>query len=297
MFRRVLLALLFICASSLPAQAKGKGPVVHTVYPGQTLGMIAKRYVVSIDAICNANGIERRTPIKPKQKLVIPERSDADGSVTRKLVLEGKFRDRGIGPAPSKRSERAEGPSNRTSAPEPRAKRTDDQWKRFVKPARRKGYVVLEGTGRRWSGYAIVKGNKISSRAQAAFRRVLYSWRTGDEHDVDPRLIRLLTEVSDKFGGRPLKIVSGFRERSYARESKHKSGRACDFSIEGVPNEALHAYLSTLEGVGVGYYPNSTFVHLDVRPKTTHWVDHSGPGEAPVLDGAPGGRADAGASD
>jgi hypothetical protein len=33
--------------------------------------------------------------------------------------------------------------------------------------------------------------------------------------------------------------------------------------------------------VGVGYYPNSSFVHLDVRETNTYWVDYAGPGEAP----------------
>jgi hypothetical protein len=36
-----------------------------------------------------------------------------------------------------------------------------------------------------------------------------------------------------------------------------------------------------LNDVGVGYYPNSTHIHLDVRDKTTYWVDYSFPGERP----------------
>jgi hypothetical protein len=31
----------------------------------------------------------------------------------------------------------------------------------------------------------------------------------------------------------------------------------------------------------VGYYPNSTFVHVDVRAASAYWVDRSGPGEKP----------------
>lgn len=272
-------------AGSLLADEK---PRVHTVYNGQTLGMIAKRYVVTIDAICNANGIQRRTPIKPGQKLVIPTRRDKDGEEAKKWVRQGKGRSKGVPPPEdpdaSDKGATKDASDDESDQKNERAKKSSHEpqiWKRYVKPARRRGYVVLRGTGRRWSGYAIVKGNRISSRAHHAFQRVLYSWRTGDEHEVDPKLIRLLVAVSDKFGGRPLTVVSGFREHSFARESKHKLGRACDFSIAGIPNEALFQYLSTLEGVGVGYYPNSTFVHLDVRPKTTHWVDYAGPGEPP----------------
>ena len=43
----------------------------------------------------------------------------------------------------------------------------------------------------------------------------------------------------------------------------------------------MRDYLRTLSDVGVGYYPNSSFVHLDVRDTNTYWVDYAGPGEAP----------------
>ena len=79
-----------------------------------------------------------------------------------------------------------------------------------------------------------------------------------------------------------MNIASGYRERSHSRDSKHKTGRACDFSIEGVPNEALRDYLLTLPSVGVGYYPNSSFVHLDIRRGKTEWIDLSRPGKAPI---------------
>jgi hypothetical protein len=36
-----------------------------------------------------------------------------------------------------------------------------------------------------------------------------------------------------------------------------------------------------LDDVGVGYYPNSSFLHLDVRACPMQWVDYAGPGEAP----------------
>lgn len=56
----------------------------HVVSSGHTLGKIAKRYHVSIAAICHANGIKRSDPIRPGQKLIIPDKSDEDGSRARK---------------------------------------------------------------------------------------------------------------------------------------------------------------------------------------------------------------------
>lgn len=297
MTRSCLFAACFAAVVALagPAAARGSSNEIHTVYSGHTLGKIADRYNVTIEALCNANAIPRNAPIKPGQRLVIPNQADKSGDATRQLLEQGKFRDRGVGgpgkaDARDKDKEREETAKRGTS--EDQAKdgksrsqkgipKIGDSWKRYVRPARRKGYVTLKATGRHFSGYAIVEGNRIASRAKTAFRRVLYSWRTGTEHDIDPRLIRLLTEVSDKFGGRTLRVASGYREQSFARESKHKLGRACDFTIEGVPNEALRDYLLTRNGVGVGYYPNSSFVHVDVRPTTTTWTDYSKPGERP----------------
>lgn len=100
---------------------------------------------------------------------------------------------------------------------------------------------------------------------------------------MNDRLLTLMAQVSDHFGGRPLRIVSGYRTTSWVEESKHPLGRACDFVVLGVPNKVLRDYLRTLDDVGVGYYPNSTFVHLDVRGRNSYWVDYAGPGEPPRL--------------
>lgn len=78
----VLLTTLALClAASVASADEGK---THVVQKGQTLGRIAKRYQVSIDALCKANGLKRRDPIKPGQKLVIPDADDKDGSETAK---------------------------------------------------------------------------------------------------------------------------------------------------------------------------------------------------------------------
>jgi hypothetical protein len=76
-------------------------------------------------------------------------------------------------------------------------------------------------------------------------------------------------------------VVSGFRRESYAISSRHRRSQALDFSIPGVPNEVLRDFLLSIGTVGVGYYPHSSFVHLDVRGELVYWVDYSGPGEQP----------------
>jgi uncharacterized protein YcbK (DUF882 family) len=119
-----------------------------------------------------------------------------------------------------------------------------------------------------------------------SFRRFLRCHHTGRTHPMSERLARLLYETSRHFNWRRLLVVAGYRAPTVAREkgnpkSPHTSGLACDFRVEGVTNETVRDYLrNTFAKVGVGYYPNSDFVHLDVRPKrSAYWVDYSAPGK------------------
>jgi uncharacterized protein YcbK (DUF882 family) len=137
----------------------------------------------------------------------------------------------------------------------------------------------------------------IPAAALKAFERMM---RQGNvTHPVDPRLVALVAIVADHFGGKPIEIVSGYRAYTptqYTAHSNHNAGRAIDFRIRGVKNEELRDFCRTLRNAGCGYYPNSSFVHLDVRDSKAYWVDWSRPGEPPRYD-RPGVDADEGTSD
>jgi predicted esterase len=62
---------LLLCSGA----AAGKD---HVVADGQTLGKIAKRYQISIAALCKANNMTRRDKIKPGMHLTIPGPDDAE---------------------------------------------------------------------------------------------------------------------------------------------------------------------------------------------------------------------------
>ncbi len=103
---------------------------------------------------------------------------------------------------------------------------------------------------------------------------------------VDDKLVERLQTMVEHFS-KPketakVTVISGYRPS--AAGSYHASGRAVDFRIEGVPNMALVAFCKTIPDTGCGFYPNSSFVHLDVRdPGVGHvtWIDASGSGESP----------------
>jgi len=51
-----------------------------------------------------------------------------------------------------------------------------------------------------------------------------------------------------------------------------------DFIVPGAADAEVAAFARTLGFVGVGIYPVSGFVHVDVRDRSYFWSDASGPG-------------------
>ena len=103
---------------------------------------------------------------------------------------------------------------------------------------------------------------------------------------IDGRLVERLQSVIDHFaksGVTPkVFVISGVRPA--AAGSFHANGRALDFRIDGVKNEDLVAFCKTMPDTGCGFYPNSSFIHIDVRDAGTghvSWIDSSAPGETP----------------
>ncbi|MDI1428047.1 D-Ala-D-Ala carboxypeptidase family metallohydrolase [Polyangium sorediatum] len=99
---------------------------------------------------------------------------------------------------------------------------------------------------------------------------------------LDPGLLSRVEAIAKHFPGKGISLVSGYRPKS--RGSLHQSARALDLRVAGVSNEEVVAFCKTIADTGCGYYPNSSFVHVDVRTPGTGsvtWIDASGPGEAP----------------
>lgn len=105
---------------------------------------------------------------------------------------------------------------------------------------------------------------------------------TDEMIDIDPKLIALLDNIQDHFGGKRIEIISGYRspelnnrlrrrKRGVAKRSYHMEGKAVDFRIEGVPTIAVRDYARSLKAGGVGYYARSDFVHIDVGDRVYFW--------------------------
>ena len=96
-------------------------------------------------------------------------------------------------------------------------------------------------------------------------------------HAIAPHLLTLVYRAQVHFKAPLVHLVSGYRPDRAG--SRHTQGRAIDMVIPGVSNEDLAAYVRQFGFVGVGIYPKSGFVHLDVRENSYFWVDNSLPDE------------------
>jgi uncharacterized protein YcbK (DUF882 family) len=100
---------------------------------------------------------------------------------------------------------------------------------------------------------------------------------TGDEHPVDPRTLSLVYRIEVRFGAPEIRVVSGYRVPKPGSHSNHGKGRAIDLIVPGVADEEVARFARETGFVGVGVYPTSQFVHVDIRPHSYFWVDYSGP--------------------
>lgn len=105
---------------------------------------------------------------------------------------------------------------------------------------------------------------------------ILRDHRTGEVGAVAVELLDLLHRLCLRFETtRPFHVISGFRSlatntalhsmsRGVASQSLHLYGKAIDIRVPGIRTGALKTLALALAAGGVGYYPGSDFVHVDI---------------------------------
>jgi uncharacterized protein YcbK (DUF882 family) len=113
-------------------------------------------------------------------------------------------------------------------------------------------------------------------QALADINYILRDYRTGDVKEIDADLLDLLfilLQTLESSG--PFNIISGYRspETNYllssmskgvVKNSMHVQGMAIDIRLPGYELKTLRRAAIDLRRGGVGYYPLSDFVHVDV---------------------------------
>ena len=119
------------------------------------------------------------------------------------------------------------------------------------------------------------KGEYVAS-SLAEINRVLRDHRTGDQHEINPQLLDVLCDLRLRLDTREsLQIISGYRSPAtnamlhsksdgVATRSMHMDGKAVDIRIPGRALSLLRKTALGMKAGGVGYYPGSNFVHLDI---------------------------------
>lgn len=102
--------------------------------------------------------------------------------------------------------------------------------------------------------------------------------RTEEIHTINPALLDLLHTLKHRLNtDAPFELVCGYRSpktnamlrrknHGVAKRSLHLKGMAVDIRVPGYRTAALRDVAMSLKAGGVGYYPKSRFVHLDVGP-------------------------------
>ena len=114
--------------------------------------------------------------------------------------------------------------------------------------------------------------------ALSAVNHVLRDFRTGDVHPIDPRLLDTMARLGARVAAKqPFSVISGYRSPrtnamlhresgGVATHSLHMQGMAIDIRLAGLELSKLHEAALGMRAGGVGYYPGSDFVHVDVGP-------------------------------
>jgi uncharacterized protein YcbK (DUF882 family) len=116
--------------------------------------------------------------------------------------------------------------------------------------------------------------------AQATIDRFLRDHFTNKPTAMAPRLLDMVVAAAASFRADVVEVISAFRHPKYnlvlrkkgrqvARDSQHSHGTAIDFTIPNVPAQALEAWARAQKLGGVGFYPESGFVHMDTGPIRT----------------------------
>lgn len=116
-----------------------------------------------------------------------------------------------------------------------------------------------------------------NGEAFAQIRSFMRCRRSGHEIDMDPKLIAVLSRISQHFGDATLQVISGHRKpdgKATRETSQHAFGTAADIRVPGVSIETVRQAAKDLGAKGIGLYAKSQFVHVDVRAKAYSWRDN-----------------------
>jgi uncharacterized protein YcbK (DUF882 family) len=121
-----------------------------------------------------------------------------------------------------------------------------------------------------------MRSNAPMGASEQELAHVMRCLRTGRETSLDPKLSLLLFQIARNTGG-VIELVSGYRAPQHTHDKNyHARAQAADIRVRGVSSAALFALARRLQVPGLGIYPTTGMIHIDVRDVPYHWIDYSG---------------------
>lgn len=117
-------------------------------------------------------------------------------------------------------------------------------------------------------------GGRFNIASLQSLNYLMRDRRENKVRAIDPNLYLKLIQVQARLGLRnsEIQVLSGYRTPRSNRtvrgagNSFHMQGKAVDFYIQGVPLAKIKNAAESLNNGGVGYYPRSSFIHVDTGP-------------------------------
>ncbi|MCA7012848.1 YcbK family protein [Dickeya dadantii] len=118
-------------------------------------------------------------------------------------------------------------------------------------------------------------GRRYNKDELSRLNHFFRDYRANKVKTIDPALFDQLYRLQIMLGStKPVQLISGYRSYStnedlrshskgVAKQSYHTQGKAMDFHIEGVQLANIRKAAMKMRAGGVGYYPQSNFVHID----------------------------------
>lgn len=125
-----------------------------------------------------------------------------------------------------------------------------------------------------------------TERSKTEAKHLMRCLKNDVEHDIDPRLITMMWRIAHEAAGTlspasdvpTLLLISGFRTpENRADKNFHTQGKAADVRIPGTYSWRMRDLARKLGVPGLGTYPTTNMIHVDVRDDPYSWVDYSGP--------------------
>ena len=122
---------------------------------------------------------------------------------------------------------------------------------------------------------------KFLAEVRPEIARVMRDGRTEQVHAIEDKLVDLMARLRGTLrSSEPIQVVCGYRSpetnellhettEGVASNSLHMVGEAVDLRVIDRPLGYVRRVAVSLKAGGVGYYPHSNFVHVDVGPVRT----------------------------